>query len=72
MLRKRAIRKVQPSPDQILSSIFVIPKEDIGHRPVINFKKLLNRQTYTVQALQNGRSVTFEGGSAESGLHAQN
>ena len=38
MLR-RAIQKVQPSPDQFLKSIFVIPKKDTGHRPVINLKK---------------------------------
>ena len=40
MLRKGAIQKVQPSLDQFLSSIFVIPKKDTGHRPLINLKKL--------------------------------
>ena len=40
MLRRGAIQKVQPSLEQFLSSIFIIPKKDTGHRPVINSKKL--------------------------------
>ena len=41
MLRKGAIQTpVQSSSDQFLSSIFVIPRKDTGHHPVINLKKL--------------------------------
>ena len=36
MLRKGAMLKVQPSPDQFLRSIFVNSKKDAEHRPVIN------------------------------------
>lgn len=39
-LRKEAIQNVKPSPDQFLSSIFVIPKKGTGHRSVINLNKL--------------------------------
>ena len=34
------------------------------------FKEI--KQTYTILALQNGGSASFEGGSAERGLHVQN
>ena len=41
MMRKGAIQTpVQSSSDQFLSSIFVIPRKDTGHHPVINLKKL--------------------------------
>uniref|UniRef100_A0A7M6DR42 Reverse transcriptase domain-containing protein n=1 Tax=Clytia hemisphaerica TaxID=252671 RepID=A0A7M6DR42_9CNID len=41
MLQKGAIQKVQsPSPNHFLSSIFLVPKSDSGHRPVINLKNL--------------------------------
>ena len=36
MLKKGAIIKVDPSPDQFLSNIFTVPKKDGGGRPVLN------------------------------------
>ena len=40
MLQKGAIKRAQSSTNQVLSSVFVIPKKNSGHRPVINLKKL--------------------------------
>jgi len=40
MLVKGAIQEVDPSPNQFLSSIFIIPKKDAGFRPIINLKRL--------------------------------
>ena len=41
MLKKGAIKLVQPNiKNQFLSSMFIVPKKDSGHRPVINLKKL--------------------------------
>lgn len=37
---------MQPSPDQFLSSIFVILKKDTGHCPVINLKTLNRSLAY--------------------------
>ena len=41
MLKKGAIKLVQPNTDNLfLSSIFILPKKDSGHHPVMNLKKL--------------------------------
>ena len=40
MLRKGAIKVVQQDPNLFLNSIFVMPKKESGHRPVINLKNL--------------------------------
>ena len=41
MLKKDAVKLVQHSTEnQFLSSIFIVPKKDSGHRPVINLRKL--------------------------------
>jgi len=40
MLEKGAIQQAQPTVNQFLSSIFLVPKKDGGNRPVINLKKL--------------------------------
>ena len=40
MIQKGEITQVQESQDQILSSIFLVPKKDMGYRPVINLKRL--------------------------------
>lgn len=40
ILQTRAIKPVQSSINRFLSSVFVIPKKNSGHRPVINLKKL--------------------------------
>ena len=40
MLQKGAIKEVQFSKGQILSPIFIVPKRDMGYRPVINLKNL--------------------------------
>ena len=60
MLRKGVTQKVQSSPNHFLSSIFVTPKKDTGNRPVKDKVKEV-KQTYTIGALQNERSVSFEG-----------
>ena len=41
MLKKGAIKLLQQNTkNQFLSSIFIVPKKDSGHRPVINLRKL--------------------------------
>ena len=40
MLEKGAISEVQPSRDQFVSPLFLVPKKDGSQRPVINLKKL--------------------------------
>ena len=40
MLKEGAIKIVQQGPSLFLSSIFVVPKKDSSHRPVINLKNL--------------------------------
>ena len=40
MLEKQAISVVQPDKNSFLSQIFVIPKKDVGYRPVVNLKVL--------------------------------
>ena len=40
MLKEGAIKIVQQGPSLFLSSIFVVPKNDSSHRPVINLKNL--------------------------------
>ena len=40
MLGKQAIRVVQPDQRGFVSQIFLVPKKDGGHRPVINLKAL--------------------------------
>ena len=40
LLREGAVKLSEPSSDQFLSSIFLIPKKNGGHHPVINLKKL--------------------------------
>ena len=40
MLGKQAIRVVQPGQRGFVSQIFLVPKKDGGHRPVINLKAL--------------------------------
>ena len=40
MLEKQAIKLVQLSKDQFLSTLFLVAKKNTGHCPVINLKKL--------------------------------
>ena len=40
MLKKRAIRKVQPSKTGFVNNLFLVKKKDGGQRPVINLKQL--------------------------------
>ena len=40
MLEKQAIKSVQPSKDQFLSTLFLVTKKDAGYRPVVNLKNL--------------------------------
>ena len=40
MLEKQAIKSVQPSKDQFLSTLFLVTKKDGGYRPVVNLKNL--------------------------------
>ena len=46
MQQKGAIKPVQSSTNQFLSSVFIILKNDSGHRPVINLKKLNDHIPY--------------------------
>ena len=46
MLTKGAIKEVPPSVDKFLSTIFLVPKKDSGHRPVINLKTLNSHIPY--------------------------
>ena len=64
MLQKGAIKGAQSSTNQVLSSVFVMPKKDSGHRPVINLKKLNCRLPYVFY--QNGRVIPLK-----RRLHAQ-
>ena len=40
MIEKRAISGVQPDQRGFVSQIFLVPKKDGGHRPVVNLKAL--------------------------------
>jgi len=40
MLEKQAISVVQPNKGSFLSQIFVIPKKDVGYRPVVYLEAL--------------------------------
>ena len=46
MQQRGAIKSVQSSTNRFLSSVFVIPKKDSGHQPVINLKKLNHHFPY--------------------------
>ena len=39
LLRKEMVKVSEPSSDQFLSSIFLIPKKNGGHRSIVNLKK---------------------------------
>ena len=67
MLKKGAIKLVQPNTkNQFLSSIFIVPKKDSRHRPVINLKKLKKHSLYP---FQNGGSFSLDGNTSQRGLH---
>ena len=47
MLKKGEIKLFQPNTkNQFLSSIFIVPKKDSGHRPVVNLTKLNKHIAY--------------------------
>ena len=55
LIQKGAIAPVNPSPQQFVSQIFVVPKEDGTHRPVINLKalnKFVKRQHFKTEGPQ--------------------
>jgi len=54
LLRKKAIEEVSPSPDQFVSSLFLVPKKDGSYRPVFNLKPLnifLKNQHFKMEGL---------------------
>ena len=69
MLEKQAIKLVQPSKDQFLSTLFLVTKKDAGYRPVINLKKV--EPVHPIRTLQNGRYISFETSSPEERLYVQ-
>jgi len=40
MLEKRAVRVIHPNQSEFVSQIFLVPKKDRGHWPVVNLKAL--------------------------------
>jgi hypothetical protein len=46
MLKKGAIRAVNPDPSGFVSNLFLVPKKDGGSRPVINLKNLNTQLPY--------------------------
>ena len=69
MLETQAIKLVQPSKDQFLSTLFLVTKKDAGYRPVINLKKV--EPVHPIRTLQNGRYISFETSSPEERLYVQ-
>ena len=56
MLKKAAIRKVQPSQGEFVSNLFLLKKKDVGQRPVINLKQLnayIPHCDFKMEGLQN-------------------
>ena len=55
LIQKGAIAPMNSSPQQFVSQIFVVPKKDGTHRPVINLKalnKFIKRQHFKMEGLQ--------------------
>ena len=54
MLKKGTIKLVQPNPKNLfISSIFIVPKQDWRHRPVI-------KQAQSLSSFQNGGAIALE------------
>ena len=66
MIEKRAISLVQPDQRGFISQIFLVPKKDGGHRPVVNLKAL--NKVHSRGPFQNGRFSHGEGSSENRGL----
>ena len=55
LIQKGAKALVEPTPHQFLSEVFVVPKKDGTHGPVINlnvFKKFIKRQHFKMEGPQ--------------------
>ena len=64
MLKKGAIRKVQPSKGEFVSNLFLVKKKDGGQRPVINLKQLNAYIPYChfkMKGLQNLKYILQKG-----------
>ena len=64
MLKKEAIRKVQPSKGEFVSNLFLVKKKDGGQRPVINLKQLIAYIPYCdfkMEGLQNLKYMLQKG-----------
>ena len=56
MLKKGAIRKVQPSKGEFASNLILVKQKDVGQRPVINLKQLnayIQYCHFKMEGLQN-------------------
>ena len=64
MLKKGAIRKVQPSKGKFVSNLFLVKKKDGGQRPVINLKQLnayISYCHFKMEGLQNLKYMLQKG-----------
>ena len=63
MLEKQAISVVQPDKDSFLSQIFVIPKKDVGYRPVVNLKvlnKFITEEHFKMEGFHRAQELDGE------------
>ena len=64
ILKKGAIRKVQPSKGEFVSNLFIVKKKDGGQKPVINLKQLNAYIPYChfrMEGLQNVKYMLQKG-----------
>ena len=64
MLKKGAIRKVQPWKGEFVSNLFLVKKKDGGQRPVINLKQLneyIPCRHFRMEGLQNIKYILEKG-----------
>ena len=64
MLKKGAIRKVQPSKGEFVSNLFLVKKKDGAQRPVINLKQLngyIPNCPFKMEGLQNLKYMLQKG-----------
>ena len=52
--QKAAVKSVKPHPNQIISHIFLVPKNDESQRPVVNLK-LLARFKFKMESVKSNR-----------------
>ena len=70
LLEKGPIQKIETTPEEFLSNIFLMGKKDGGKRLVINLKK--TQCIHLLRALQNGRFALSETSSRRKRLLVQN